>query len=348
MGILKSESLSWADKLEKLRAQPSNASRTELKEALQSVNSHITDLQNIGDCLDPKAIEKVRQAAQSNPPYILSFNSAKALVGLKGKVNDLPGTAHTALDVIFAHQLSTKKIKNLVKWIISGKPAAEFDPNKKLANTKEEKGEEEADKDSPQSGTSKLNLKKLAELVKNAVVEKALGKETTALKKLEKYLQSLYSSTSPSEISQNTSVSKKGFSETILLDWLLDIKIIAQIKSKAKKGKPLTKGEVAFLWLHKAGELLGHLVKFVLWPFKPFFKVIHWAWKMVMEALKELGLYKYAKAIFTLVIFIAVLWFGWEAFHYGLKWFGPGFITSKRLNPLAMAILTSRPLSGTI
>jgi hypothetical protein len=342
MGGLKSESLVWLDQLTALRAQKPDASRDELKKALKLGDTQISGLQNLDDCLDPAAIEKIRQAAngtlpsasnalgQSNPVaqlgasqqmQILSFKRAVALATLAIKIDkvDLHTHFHAALDVTLALRLAPKKIKTLVKWIVSGKPASEFDPN--LKDTQEDETEEETGEN--QTGkTSALDLKKLRQLLEKAEAEKALGKGIAALKKLEKYLQSLYSSASLPEPSQNAKGSKKGFTETIMLDWLADIKIIQKIKSKIKKGQDITKGEVAFLWLHKGGELLGHGVKIVLKVlkliFKPFFKIIHWSWKMVEEALKDLGLYKYAKAIFTLVVLIAVIWLTWEVFHYGV------------------------------
>jgi hypothetical protein len=311
MGNLIPESLVWLDQIENLKGKTRKEWRAELKKVHDLSSSQITNLIAVKTCFGQTAFDKVRQAEKANPSFILSLNSAMALAGFKKRVADLSGALHAALDITLARRLTTKQIKKLVKWIISGKPASEFDPN-----AKEDKGVEKADED--QTGkASRLDLNKLLGLVNQAIAEEAQGKGTVALKKLEKYLRSLNSSSLP-DTPQNTSGSKKSFTETILLDWLADIKIIQKIKSKLKKGQDITKGEVAFLWLHKGGEILGHLAKFILKLFKPLLKLLHWFWKQVEEALKVLGLYKYIKAIFTLVVLVAVIWFTCEALHYGV------------------------------
>jgi hypothetical protein len=154
-------------------------------------------------------------------------------------------------------------------------------------------------------------------MAQEAKAEKAEGKETTAQEKLEKHLQKIVSVPAGSK-TKKSSGSEELLSETILLDWLADINVFKQIQSKRKKGKSLTGGEWTFLVFHKIGEFFGHLAKIILKLGRPFLKLLHWAFKMVIEALKDLGLYKYAKAIMTLVMVIAVIWFTWEAFHYGL------------------------------
>lgn len=136
MAGLKKESLIWLDQLEVLRARP-HAGRPELQKALNVRNSHITNLVSVKACFDPAAIEKVRQAAQANPPHILSFKNAVALASLsKAKPDDLspigglPGALHTALDMALSQRLTTLQIKALVQCIIDKKPLAEFDPKK--------------------------------------------------------------------------------------------------------------------------------------------------------------------------------------------------------------------------
>jgi hypothetical protein len=317
MGGLKAENLDWLDRLETLRAQPSDASRSKLKEVLNSGNSHITDLQTLKPCFDQAAIDKVRLAAQENPPYILSFNSAKALARLKKvKAGDLTAF-HSALDVTLSLRLNPLKIESLVDWMKAGNPADSFDPNQKTTRTKEDKtdkGKGEDLGDQPAGKAIDLDYKKLAELANKAETEKTQGKETTAQEKLKAYIVKIAAALSPTKSSSTGEV----ISETVLLDWLADINVFKQLQSKRKKGKSLTGGEWTLLLVHKLGELLGHGLKHLLKLFKPLLKLLHWALKMVIEALKDLGLYKYAKAIFTLVVLIAVIWFSWEAFHYGL------------------------------
>lgn len=127
MAGLKKESLVWLNQLELLKAQPDSTSRSELQKTLNVRNSHITNLRTLKPCFDPKAVEKVRQAALATQSYTLSFNSALALAGLKNKVSDFPMAFHTALDLALLRRLSPRHIKALVKCMESGKPASEFD-----------------------------------------------------------------------------------------------------------------------------------------------------------------------------------------------------------------------------
>jgi hypothetical protein len=331
MTLLNPESLSWVDQLETLRALGPTANRTDCKKALNVKDSQITILNNLDDCFDPAAIEKIRQAAKSDPPYILSSGNAKALVGLKKKkISDLHGSVHAALDVIFARRLTTKQIEALVEWIISGKPASEFDPKTakpprkgiKKDKTEKETGSPQLGISSP-SGTqqtlvSNLDLNKFDQLLQKAKAERVQGGGTTAQEKLEDYIRKIGSSLTGSKGSQSASTSDEVISETVLLDWIADIDVVKQLKAKRKKGKPLSGKEWGFLAVHKACELLGHLVKLILKLVKPLLKLLHRVWKLVVEALKVLGVYQYAKAIFTLVAVIAAIWFAWEAFHYGV------------------------------
>jgi hypothetical protein len=127
MAGLKKESLVWLDQLEVLNTHPDSTSRAELIRTLNVKNSHITNLRALKPCFDPKAVEKVRQAALATQPYTLSFNSALALAGLKNRVSDFPTAFHTALDLALSRRLSLRHIKALVQWMASGKPASEFD-----------------------------------------------------------------------------------------------------------------------------------------------------------------------------------------------------------------------------
>jgi len=128
MAGLPKESLAWLDQLELLRAQPASASRAELQNTLKVKNSHISNLR-ILTCYDPKAVEKVRQAANQMPSYTLSSNSALALAELKKSSVHSADTFHTALDFTLSRRLATKHIKALVLWMASGKPVETFDPS---------------------------------------------------------------------------------------------------------------------------------------------------------------------------------------------------------------------------
>jgi hypothetical protein len=317
---INSESLEWLDNLAAITAQlekTPDATHAELGKALNIDRGKVTVLLAIKPCLDPAAIEKVRQAGKANPPYLLSYTSAKALAGLgKAKVDDLPKTVHSALDVIFTHRLTTKQIKALVKWMISGKPAAEFDPRKKVKELKVKEDKEE--KDTEKLSPDVLDLKKVAELLKKAEAEKVLGKETTAQKKLLVYFQAILESVK-SEISFSK---KKGqddsnWVETVYLSWLADVSLIKKIKSKVGKGQSVTRGEKALLWLHKLSEWADWVVKHLVKLLKPILKLAKIIWKLLMEALEVLGLLKYIKAVLVVAAFVCFGWFAWEAWRYG-------------------------------
>jgi hypothetical protein len=315
MTLLNPESLSWVNQLETLRTLGPSASRADRKKALNVRESQITILNHLDDCFDPAAIEKVRQAAKGATPYILSSGNAKALVELKkAKISDLPGKVHAALDVIFTHHLTTKQIKSLVKWMVSGKSADEFDPKKKV---KELEVEEDTDKLS-QLPTDVLDIKKAAELLKKAEEEKALGKETTAQEKLLDYLQTILES-AQSKFSSSKKKGQEGSNwvETVYLSWLADVSLIKKIKSKVGKGQPVTRGEVALLWLHKLGEGAGWVAKHLFKGLKPFIHLGKLILKLLIDALKEIGVWKYIKAVFIIAVFVFVGWFAWEFWRYG-------------------------------
>jgi hypothetical protein len=128
MAGLPKESLAWLDQLELLRAQPASASRAELQNILKVKNSHISNLR-ILTCFDPKAVVKVRQAANQMPSYTLSSNSALALAELKKSSVHSTDAFHAALDFTLSRRLATKHIKALVVWLASGKPVETFDPS---------------------------------------------------------------------------------------------------------------------------------------------------------------------------------------------------------------------------
>jgi len=171
---INSESLEWLDNLaaitNQLEKNP-DATHAELGKALNIDRGKITVLLAIKACLDPVAIEKVRQAAQANPPYTLSFNSARALAGLKKKkVSDFHGSVHAALDVIFAQRLETRHIKALVEWMLSGKPASEFDPKAKPPETTEEITEPESEEENTKrNNTKKVETKTLGQRIGSGI-----------------------------------------------------------------------------------------------------------------------------------------------------------------------------------
>jgi hypothetical protein len=353
MARYSTESLDWLDQLAavgQMRKEDPHRTGASMAAQLKMSPAHASYLTSLNDCLDQAAIDKIRQAAspQSGSPFLLSLKGARILPKLKGKVSDLPGAIHAALDVILASRLTTGQIKALVAWVISGKPASEFDPKAKPVSIKAppsankalgQPGHVAQADSSPESaqynhGPKKvssakdhaqevnasptdLDLKKIRQSLEKAEAERIAGKETKEQEKLLALIRKIAGS-SPSQAGDKASSTGDDLFETVFQDWLADIPVIAQIKAKVKKKKTLTRGEKTLLWLHKGGELMGRGLKRFFKLFKPLFKLVHVMGKLVVEALKDLGLYKYAKAIFTLVMVVVALWFAWEAWRYGV------------------------------
>jgi hypothetical protein len=159
---IKPESLLWLDNLAAITAQlekTPDATHAELGKALNIDRTMVTKLSAIKPCFDPSAIEKVRLAAKGDLPFILSYNSAKALSALqKAKTGGL-AAFHDALDMVLAQRLATQQIKALVAWIASGKPASEFDPNAKPPKTTVETTEPETVESEPETEESTQQAK---------------------------------------------------------------------------------------------------------------------------------------------------------------------------------------------
>jgi hypothetical protein len=131
MSQIPSESLNWLEQIATIESMIKKAGavqRPEIQKALNVGKSQVSDLLSIKDCFDKGARDRIRQAALANPPFVLSFSSAVPLTRLKGQVENVPKAINEVLDVIFKHQLATKDIKALVAFVVSGKPAEEFDP----------------------------------------------------------------------------------------------------------------------------------------------------------------------------------------------------------------------------
>jgi len=313
MGGLNPKSLSWLDQMDTLKGNP-NASRIELQKMLDLGNSQISNLRTLGDCFDPTAAEKVRQAAIAKPPFILSSKSALALSGLNGKVADLPASLHAALDVALARQLATGEIKSLVKWIIQGNSPESF---KESAV--------------PQKGSSSRlvesrqidDLDQLAQLVEWARAEKAQDDgKTTAQDKLKAHLGKLSLSPTAKAVGDTSGTSpdrnkksKKGSGNpSLLLEWAAGISIYSQIKSKIKKGQSLSLSDIGLLALHVIGKLLHWLRKDLL---KWIGHGIKSVFKILIESLKILGIYNFVRAVVVLALFALILWKAWDMRQYG-------------------------------
>jgi hypothetical protein len=314
MGGLKAESIVWVDQIEAIHAQyqrKPSSKRADLKDALNCRDSQLTILLKLDNCFDPAAIAKVRQAAKDPNPFILSSNSALALAGLKNKVKteELHGLIHASLDVIFALRLATKQIEALVEWIVSGKPASEFDPKYKPEPVPAEMTDTSPeDEDEPDEKPVKTSPQTTSGISPTVI---AVGNRSAPSRKAK----------SASSRPQKTKASSDdpSWGETLFLDWLADISVISQIKSKIKKRKPVSTGEWVLLAIHKFFEIIGHLIKFTLKLMKKLLKLAKWIWKLIVDILKEVGLYKYLKAAFLIAIFVALGWFIWETRQYGIR-----------------------------
>ncbi len=130
----------------------------------------VSKLSAIRDVLDRASLERIRQADQPNSSFTLSYRSAKALTGLKGKVADLPKALQGALDEIFARHLSTRHIEALVDHIASGNPAQDFNHTQvKYKPRKNKAGAQEGDsgdKTSRKAGKKKKKGKGIKKALK--------------------------------------------------------------------------------------------------------------------------------------------------------------------------------------
>jgi len=133
MAFRKTEPLAWLDKLAALSAQLENtptANPSELARLLNFDRKLVNNLLGLKELLDPVAIERIRQAAQDEHPYSLSYNNAAALVGLIDRVPDPPRAAREALEAALSRHLETRHIEALVEHLVEGKTAGEFDHTK--------------------------------------------------------------------------------------------------------------------------------------------------------------------------------------------------------------------------
>ena len=140
MARFNSKTQGWLDQLPILAAEFQKIplpTTEDLTKTLKAKPAMVSYLKTLNTLFDPATMDKVRQATQADPPYDLSFNNVRTLLGLKGRVKDFPAAFHEALDVVLARRLKTRHIENLVEWIASGNPAKDFDP-KQARNKKRE------------------------------------------------------------------------------------------------------------------------------------------------------------------------------------------------------------------
>ncbi|HXL72574.1 MAG TPA: hypothetical protein VN963_03015, partial [bacterium] len=180
MAKFSGEELDWLNKLGKtnqLRKVDPNLKGVQLADKLEGSAAHASYMLSLSDCLDQAAIDKVRQAAKDNPPFILSFNSARALIRLNGRVDNLPASVHDALDVIFSRRLPTEQIKALVVWMLKGNRPETFNESetgkkKNHVRSSLEKGLVQGVDPTP---TSPSDLKKVLELSEKLKAQLARG-----------------------------------------------------------------------------------------------------------------------------------------------------------------------------
>ncbi len=295
----KPESLLWPDQLMTLQSL-STATRAKQKEALDLGDSQLTSLKAINVCFDAKAVQKVRLAAQNDPPYILSFSNAEALTGLKSKAkpDELHGLVHTALDIVLAQKLATKDIKNLVEWMVKDNPAETFNPSE----TKTDKRTAESQS---KAGTLSSELKKIMEVAVKADAEINKGDGQTAaqdeLKTLvEKMIEEAKKKgdSGKKEKEKKKSKSASGNPSDWFWEMLLGVKFVSQLRSRAKKGELTITDKVLVLLyfvFYKPFELLikflgklfkgmakdfGHWLKHTLG--KTFSQIIQWAVPLII------------------------------------------------------------------
>jgi hypothetical protein len=133
--------LDWLDKLVALKAQlekTPSAKRADLAKVLNFSETFVVYLLTLHPILDQAAIEKIRLASQGSAPFTLSFKSAQAFSGLKGKVPNPIATGHEILDQALSHHFTRRHILAMIDHIASGKPAKDFD-HKKVRNKRSKK-----------------------------------------------------------------------------------------------------------------------------------------------------------------------------------------------------------------
>ena len=113
------------------------------------------------------------------------------------------------------------------------------------------------------------------------------------------------------------------------------IPIISKIKSKLKKGETLSGGEKLLVLTWRFLKNLGWMIKH---GFKAVGHTIKFIWKVFIDALKTLGLYKFAHAAVVLVLFAGILWFGWDIHQHGL--FHPIRVITAKFSPKETVVPT--------
>jgi hypothetical protein len=323
MPEIKPGNLDWLDDLAALTAQVEktpSAKRKELAKTLVLHPSMITFLKAIKPCFDPAAIEKVRQAAQANPPYILSFNSVQALSGLNGKVTDLASSVHAALDVILSRRLDTKHIKALVEWMAKGNSPDIFNESETGKKTKTGKSAaEEKNLKTPADGSN--NNQKMLELLEKVKAEIARGDgQTTYQDELKALLEK-----GSADTQEDKSKGKKGKAgkksksasqnePSLFWEWMLGVKFMSQLKAKAKKGE-LTTNDKLLILVDKG------LVKPLGWVFENIGKLLKkmaiGLWHAVEEAAGK-TVKKILAFVLPLLLIVGIIWAVLAFFHFAV------------------------------
>jgi hypothetical protein len=354
MGKVEPPSLKWLKDLASIEADleaKTYPHQKAMAEGLGLDRAVIHHLTKIGPCLNTEARDRIRQAAEApgtdspkesvhpklgpqpeasdQGPYIFSYNKAKALEPLQGRVSDVFGAVRIILDRAILDRLKTVQIEVLVDHIIKGEPPEDFDhtpvkrrsskgkSQKKTEDSEESKddddsedgdeggGEDDSDEgdDLPGGGgvdfTTKSTLANRGpQLVASAQrgsskKDKGKGKRTKVL-------------VTPPKTAKPLSETQK-----LLWDALLGVSVFKQVKAKVHKG------ESPSVWL----LLLLVITQLVGWTHHYGWRLIKFCWKHFVKALGRLGetfpgLKKLVENLFSLAVVALVVWLGWKVWHH--------------------------------
>ena len=324
MAKFSADSLDWLKKLEsaiQMRKENPKLTGVQLAAKLKGSTAHASYLSSLSDCLDQAAIDKIHQAAMANPPFILSFNNARTLIRLNGKVADLHAAVHAALDVIFSSRLATVQIEALVEWMVKGNSPETFKESETGKKDKSDKGSNKGKNQETQADKPDDLTAQVMELADKANSEKARGDgQTAARDKLKALLEKTIEEakkegdSSHQEKEGKKSKSKSDAEPSLFWEWMLGVKFMSQLKAKAKKGE-LTTHEKILILTDKG------LIKPLGWVFgnfgKLFKKMAIGLWHSVEEAAGK-TVKKILAVVLPLLFIIAIVWAVLAFFHFAV------------------------------
>jgi hypothetical protein len=328
MALFSSKSKDWLYTLEtvnRLLKEDPNRTGVSLADELGISSAQASNFTTLNGCLDQAAIDKIRSAASQQMPYSLSLNSALALAGLKKtKTGDLTTTIHTALDIALSRRLPTLQIRALVEWMVKGNPADTFkeaETGKSDKDTDKSKNEE-----TPADGPDDLTAQ-VMELAKIALEEKDRNKkapdgdkQTAARDKLKALLDKTIEEAKKEGASDNKekegkkSKSASPNNPSLFWEWMLGVKFMSQLKSKAKKGQLTTNDKLLIL----ADNFLVKPLSALLENFGKLFKKMGKSlWHSVEEAAGK-TVKKILAVVLPLLFIVGILWAVLAFFHFAV------------------------------